>query len=137
MPVAIFGARAPRVFFAVCDLEGMTDLEDMTDFDPEEAEEEAEEVQEEVAEAEREAEREAEQFEEDVLTLYAAASPSDVAYWYQEYNVGLRVVRCIVQHWRGLSPELHRDLLEVDPSIAESLTWEEASLTWEEASLDS
>ena len=102
----------------------------MTDFDPEEAEEEAEEVQEEAAEAEREAE----QFEEDVLTLYAAASPSEVAYWYHEYEVGLRVVRCIVQHWRDLSPELHRDLLEVDPSIVESLTWEEASLTWEEVS---
>ena len=105
----------------------MTDLEDMTDFDPEEAEEEAEEVQEEAAEAEREAEREVapaalEQFEEDVRTLYAAASPRDVAYWYREYKVGLNVVECLVHHWRGLSPELQRDLLEVDPSIADSLT---------------
>ena len=119
------------MFFAACDLEGMTDLDAMmSDFDPAVAEEEEAELQEEAAEAEREAAPAAlEQFslrrrreEEEVRTLYAAATPWDVAYWEREYRVGLAVLMVLRDYWRDLSPELQRDLLEADPSIAEMLT---------------
>ena len=90
----------------------------MSDFDPAVAEEEEAELQEEAAEAERDRREE----EEEVRTLYAAATPWDVAYWEREYRVGLAVLMVLRDYWRDLSPELQRDLLEADPSIAEMLT---------------